>query len=301
MKDVRGRVVAIALLAVGLGVCSTVTNAAEISYQGYLEEMSGQPVNGSVRLEFGLHSSSEPGSPVLWSEMHERVRVQRGVFDVVLGAMNPLDLETLSRDPLWLETAVNGSALSPLRKLRAVPRAYYAERAALADSALHVPISPGATAPVGALVLWTNDLPPAGWLLCDGSAVSRTTYATLFAVIGIQFGPGDGSSTFNLPDGRGRFLLGQDDMGGSAAGRVTQPGGAFIGGSGGTESISVGPLPFSGSTGGASPRVWVDDNSGGDDYWVSPDGHTHTFTGATTPVSTNVLNPYLTLNLIIRY
>ena len=47
-----------------------------------------------------------------------------------------------------------------------------------------------------------------GWLLCDGSAISRTTYSALFALIGTAFGTGDGSTTFNLPDGRGRMLLG---------------------------------------------------------------------------------------------
>lgn len=49
---------------------------------------------------------------------------------------------------------------------------------------------------------------PAGWLLCNGSAVSRTTYATLFAAIGTTWGTGDGSSTFNIPDLRGAYLRG---------------------------------------------------------------------------------------------
>lgn len=49
---------------------------------------------------------------------------------------------------------------------------------------------------------------PAGWLLCDGSAVSRTTYATLYAAIGDTWGAGDGSTTFNLPDLRGRAPIG---------------------------------------------------------------------------------------------
>jgi len=51
---------------------------------------------------------------------------------------------------------------------------------------------------------------PPGWLLCDGSAVSRATYASLFGAIGINFGGGDGITTFNLPDMRGRFLRGVD-------------------------------------------------------------------------------------------
>jgi microcystin-dependent protein len=63
---------------------------------------------------------------------------------------------------------------------------------------------------------------PSGWLLCYGQAVSRTTYALLFAVIGIAYGAGDGSTTFTLPDKRGRVSIGADNMGGSAASRVTQ-------------------------------------------------------------------------------
>lgn len=49
---------------------------------------------------------------------------------------------------------------------------------------------------------------PSGWLLCDGTAVSRATYATLFALVGTTYGAGDGSTTFNLPDMKGRMLLG---------------------------------------------------------------------------------------------
>jgi microcystin-dependent protein len=54
-------------------------------------------------------------------------------------------------------------------------------------------------APVGIIMYWTNSTAPSGWLVCDGSAVSRTTYADLFAVVGTTFGEGDGSTTYNLP------------------------------------------------------------------------------------------------------
>jgi len=56
-----------------------------------------------------------------------------------------------------------------------------------------------------------------GWLLCDGAAMSRALYTTLFSLIGTTHGTGDGSTTFNLPDLRGRFLVGRDNMGPSAA------------------------------------------------------------------------------------
>ena len=67
-----------------------------------------------------------------------------------------------------------------------------------------------ALTPTGAILSYAGNSAPVGFLLCDGRAVSRTTYAALFAVIGTTFGSGDGSSTFNLPDMRGRVAVGVD-------------------------------------------------------------------------------------------
>jgi microcystin-dependent protein len=63
---------------------------------------------------------------------------------------------------------------------------------------------------VGAIKPWTKATAPAGYLLCDGSAVSRSTYADLFAVISTTYGSGDGSSTFNVPNLAGKFPQGKD-------------------------------------------------------------------------------------------
>ena len=60
----------------------------------------------------------------------------------------------------------------------------------------------------GFIIQYASSTPPDGWLLCDGSAVSRTIYAALFSVIGTTHGSGDGSTTFNLPDLRGRVAVG---------------------------------------------------------------------------------------------
>lgn len=79
----------------------------------------------------------------------------------------------------------------------------------------------GGGLPTGTVLTWLTDTAPTGFLLCYGQAVSRTTYSSLFDVIGETFGSGDGSTTFNLPDTRGRVLAGTDDMGGSAANRLT--------------------------------------------------------------------------------
>lgn len=75
---------------------------------------------------------------------------------------------------------------------------------------------------IGSMVSYAGSTAPNGWLLCYGQAVSRTTYALLFAIIGIAYGSGDGTTTFNLPDKRGRVSIGADNMGGTSADRVTQ-------------------------------------------------------------------------------
>ena len=62
--------------------------------------------------------------------------------------------------------------------------------------------------PPGMLAPYAGKTAPEGWLLCDGSAVSRTAYAALFAVIGTTYGAGNGSTTFTLPDLRGRVAAG---------------------------------------------------------------------------------------------
>lgn len=74
---------------------------------------------------------------------------------------------------------------------------------------------------VGAILMYGGISAPSNYLICDGAEVSRTTYADLFTVIGITFGLGDGSTTFNLPDMRQRFALGKADSGtGSTLGEI---------------------------------------------------------------------------------
>lgn len=86
--------------------------------------------------------------------------------------------------------------------------------------------------PAGIVIPFGGATAPEGWLLCDGSAVSRTTYATLFEVIGTTYGAGDGSTTFNVPDLSGRVVIG---VSGTHA----------LGSTGGSETVtlSVSELP----------------------------------------------------------
>lgn len=130
--------------------------------------------------------------------------------------------------------------------------------------------------PTGAVMPFGQGTVPAGWLECNGAAVSRTTYASLFAAIGTTYGTGDGSTTFNLPDLRGEFVRGWDNGRGVDSGRArgssqsdefkshthrlpTETGGtqdrvSMVWSLNADEGISTDPNDVSGATGGAETR-----------------------------------------------
>lgn len=112
--------------------------------------------------------------------------------------------------------------------------------------------------PSGILVPFSGSVAPAGYLLCDGTLVSTTTYAALFAVVGTAFGTGSG--TFGLPDLRGRAVIGLDNMGGSAAARVAL-------------ATSMG------QSGGASAHTLSATESGIASHTHTQNSHTHTDSG----------------------
>jgi microcystin-dependent protein len=97
-------------------------------------------------------------------------------------------------------------------------------------------VGPIGSLPVGMIILWPNTTPPDGWLSCDGSEVSRVTYPDLYAIVGDAYGAGDGSTTFNLPDFRGRVPVGV----GQGAGLANR----IIGSTGGEEvhALSIAEL-----------------------------------------------------------
>lgn len=98
--------------------------------------------------------------------------------------------------------------------------------------------------PLGGMIdYFGTTAPSSNFVFPFGQAISRTTYAALFAMFGTTFGVGDGVTTFNIPDMRGRVGVGKDDMGGAAAGRVTTAGsgvdGATLGAVGGAQNVTI--------------------------------------------------------------
>lgn len=139
---------------------------------------------------------------------------------------------------------------------------------------------------------------PSGWLLCNGAAISRTTYARLFAAVGTTWGTGDGSTTFNLPDGRDDFLRGAsatnvlgtrqtDAIKSHTHTGTTSSNGAH------THSVNI-------STDNGSSRALGGGGSGGNFATSSSGAHTHTFTtDATGDTETRPRN--IAVNWIIKY
>jgi microcystin-dependent protein len=104
-------------------------------------------------------------------------------------------------------------------------------------------ISGKGAVPIGAGTDYWGTTEPTGWLFAYGQAISRTTYAALFAILGTTYGTGDGSTTFNMPDKRDRASFAKSDMGGSSANRITNQtdgwNGDTLGDAGGTQTHTL--------------------------------------------------------------
>lgn len=121
----------------------------------------------------------------------------------------------------------------------------------------------------GTMAMWPAVSPPGGWLICDGSAVSRTQYSTLFSILSTSWGAGDGSSTFNLPDMRGSFPIGAN-----ATYPLVSAGGAA------THTMSVAELVAHTHTVGNHTHPGVNHTHGMDHYHNIPVGqfpHSHSY------------------------
>lgn len=180
----------------------------------------------------------------------------------------------------------------------------------------------GQLVPSGTILDYAGTTEPTGYLFCYGQAVSRSTYSTLFTLLGTTFGVGDGSSTFNLPDLRGRVVAGQDDMGGSSANRLTGVSGGVdgdtFGAAGGLETHTLTEAQLAahdhgGATGSDgektipySLQIWFSAASGGQNYLLSggtlttSDDHTHSIPSAGSGTAHNNVQPTLILNKIIK-
>lgn len=184
----------------------------------------------------------------------------------------------------------------------------------------------GGAAPSGTIIIWSSlaTSVPAGWKVCDGSAISRTGYATLWGIIGTLYGAGDGSTTFNLPNLKGRVIVGIDagqaefnstgESGGEKSHTLTtgeMPDHNHGGDTGTTGSAHNHTLPIqyvdNTPNTGASRRVTdINNATGGTGTSANAtvpttgSGHTHNISGAGGGGAHNNLQPYTALHYIIK-
>jgi microcystin-dependent protein len=166
--------------------------------------------------------------------------------------------------------------------------------------------------PTATIVPWSSASVPSGFLECDGSAVSRTTYADLFGIVGTTYGVGDGSTTFNVPDLADNVPVGKSNNKAlaSTGGANTVTATGNVGGSTANATLSESQLashshsydrPIGGeavgpaggfSDGRVSPATSGNTGSG--------TGHAHNMSATFSGDATSVLQPYLTVIYIIK-
>ena len=168
----------------------------------------------------------------------------------------------------------------------------------------------------GTILPWSSGSVPTGFLECDGAAVSRTTYSTLFGVISTTYGTGDGSSTFNLPNLADNVPMGKSgtkalaSTGGANTTPVTAAGN--ISGTTANASLSTSQLASHSHPGGANSSTFHTSGTGNPNSpnaragstgsTGSGTGHSHNMSAnfSGTAVNPSILQPYLTLLYIIK-
>jgi microcystin-dependent protein len=165
----------------------------------------------------------------------------------------------------------------------------------------------------GLIVPWANNSTPSGFLDCDGTAVSRTTYSALFAVIGTTYGSGDGSTTFNVPDLEDKTVVGKSptkalaSSGGANTVAVT----GNIGGSAGDFSLTTPTIashshPMARMSAGSmsgdpdGPQSQANNTGGGIGSVGGGGAHSHPLAATFTGDSRSVLQPFITTKYIIK-
>lgn len=274
---------AAAILLAFAGILSQPSQAQVPQIINYQGRISVGPVNfdGTGQFKFALVNAtgtttywSNDGSSTGGSEPTTPVSrpVSKGVYSVLLGDVGLTNMTAIPtsvftnadvRLRVWFNNGTDGyQLLTPDQRIAAVGYAMIANTvvdgsvtsAKIANGAVGIAqlAADSGAAPAGGMMAYAGIAVPTGWLLCDGSAVSRANFSRLFSAIGTIYGSGDGATTFNLPDLRGRVPTGRDTaVNGTLANRVTTAGcaidGSTLGAVGGSESrttnVSVSQQP----------------------------------------------------------
>jgi hypothetical protein len=222
-----------------------ISSITPMYYAGTITDGAGSPLSGMHNLQLIVWDdpTSTSSTHLRCTTMASGVVLSAGRFRVPLD--NTCTPVIHATPDLWVDVQLDGASIGR-SKIGAVPFAVESDRAAgLTPSAAQSLVPPGT------VIAFAGNTVPTGWRLCDGSALSRSAYATLFAAIGTLHGSGDGTTTFNLPDYRGRFLRGTDNASGhdlGVAGRTPASPGGSAGDSVGSLEAQSTALPVAGFT-----------------------------------------------------
>lgn len=314
---------------------------ATFKYQAVVRDISGNIIATQV-VKFRINLlKGNPGGTSSYSEIHTTATNQFGLANLEIGTgssqVGAIDTIQWGNADYFIKieldpTGSSGYTTMGTTQLMSVPYALYANKSQkslndndtsatneiqnLSLNGSDLTISGGNTVtlatptmPAGCMMAYGGSAAPTGWLLCDGSAVSRTTYATLYAAIGNAYGSGDGSTTFNLPDLRGRFMRGVDGSAGNDPDKATRT----ASNSGGNTGNNVGSLQIDGykshnhnlkvnnstvggEMAGTSNYLAASTNGGGYSYWT-----TNGYTNNTVSIVANGGNETRPVNVYVNY
>ena len=163
--------------------------------------------------------------------------------------------------------------------------------------------------PTGCIIPWSDTSIPTGFLECNGQAVSRSTYATLFAIVATTYGAGNGSTTYNVPDLKDNVALGRSNSAAlaSTGGANTVGSTGNVGGSTANATLTEAQLAShthssanTSNIGGAPNSQITTRPSGSSGSAGSGTGHSHNMSATFTGDSTSVVQPYLTILYVIK-
>ena len=212
------------LFALAFCIASTIfaqNSGLGFNYQAVVRDIDGVLItNSGVTLRVSLYEGKMAASPT-WVETHAVQTDQYGSFGITIGhgtresnsvAAKFSDVD-FTKAYYWMKIEVKEGGNYREVSFAQLPSSPYSE---VAHNAV--------TFPAGMIMPYAGPASniPEGWMLCDGSAISRSTYANLYNAIGVSWGTGDGSTTFNIPDLRGMFLrgvAGTDTIGDPDAGK----------------------------------------------------------------------------------
>ena len=215
-----------------------------INYQGQIS-LSDTPVNGNHKVIFKIYNSISAGT-LLWAGDAQDVSITNSVFSCFVGErtapISPVQFSNINwaMQETYLEVWFDSELLGPREKMTSAAYSLYAKTTGRIEwtSVQNTPAVFPPDFPAGVVMMWGLAAPPAGWLLCDGSAVSRTgNYDKLFIAIGTLYGVGDGSTTFNIPNFKGRDAVGA----GQGAGLTLRNTGTLLGEE--NHIVSAGEMP----------------------------------------------------------